>query len=1059
MKKLLFLLIAVCSFALTASAARTVKGQVVNAADNTPLIGATVMPVGGGNGTATDVNGNFALSVGDNVKLISFSYVGMVTKQVPVSGNMQVALESTDTQLQDVVVVAYGTQKKESLTGSVSVVDSKKIEKRIGSSVTGALEGSAPGVQVNNTYGEPGAAPSIRIRGIGSLVAGAQSPLYVVDGVPYDGNISDLNPADIESMSVLKDAASSALYGNRAANGVILITTKSGKNAGVCSVNLQVNQGVYTRGIPEYDRMGANQWMETSWTAFKNQQLALGTVKDEASAAAYATSHLIGDFARRNIYDKANDQLFDANGKLVANILPGYDDLDWSKGVQRTGYRQEYSISASASGEKFNVYSSVGYLKENGYIQTTAFERFSGRLNAVYSPNKWFKTGMNINGSVQERNYQASASGSYYANPFNIIRYKAPIYPLYLHNADGSYKYDENGEKIYDTTSDYLDNRNIAYELRADKNYNRRNTLGLQAFATIILPYGFDVTVKGDLNASTTNRRSYNNASIGDGAANGGRLSEYAYQYRTENFQQLLNWNYNFGPHHVDAMLGHESYAWEGKAHSGMKTTMSIEGILTLGNFLNTTNFIGSDDEDKTESYLGRARYNYAEKYFGEVSFRRDGSSRFYKDNRWGNFFSAGASWMMSREDFIKDIEWIDNLKLRASYGEVGNNAGVGLYGYMALYDIDKNGGSPALIKNSLAANDIKWETTQTIDVALEGRLFNRMNFSLGYFDKRSKDLLFQVRLPLSAGSYPWGDYANPTIYKNIGTISNSGVEFSADVDAVRTRDLIWNVGVDATFLHNNVVKLPNHEDILHGSQKYSEGHSAYEFWTYNYEGVDQMTGKPLYTLDPDQAEKATAAGKLVSINGKDYTTSTTYGLRDWCGTALPTVYGSFNTSLRYKDFTLSALFTYSIGGKVMDSSYSSLMSPGASGANAYHVDLLGAWSGVPAGMTETSADRINPDGIPGLNFNNFDDIRAVSDRWLTSASYFVFKNINFSYSLPKNFLHKLQLQGATVSLGAENLFTMTGRKGMNPQYSFSGGQDDTYVTARVYNIGLNLKF
>ncbi|WP_294594212.1 SusC/RagA family TonB-linked outer membrane protein [uncultured Bacteroides sp.] len=994
------------------------------------------------------------------------SFVGMQSQEVAIRPTVKVTLKADSEVLDEVVVVAYGTAKKESLTGSISVVDSKKIEKRITTSVTGALEGSAPGVQVNNTYGEPGKAPSIRIRGFGTLVSGASDPLFVVDGVPFDGNIAEINSNDIESMSILKDAASAALYGNRAANGVVLITTKSGRGSNKPSITLQINQGIYNRGLPEYERLGADQWMEASWIAMKNYAMTGSLGLSETDAAAYATKNMITGYARRNIYDGANDALFDSNGKLIAKRLSGYDDLDWNKGVERNGHRQEYNLSASSSGDKLSVYSSVGYLNEKGYIIASGYERFSGRINSIYTPNKWLKAGLNLNGSITKRDYNDNAKGTYYANPFYITRYMAPVYPMYMHNADGSYALDELGEKQYDVTSAYLSNRNIAFELRNDKQESRRNVLGGQAFATINLPYDFSVTVKGDMSSSTSNNKKYDNPQIGDGATNNGRLTSYAYQYTNYTMQQLINWKHTYkNIHNIDVMLGHENYSWERKVTYGMNTGMAVDGNLTMGNFLTNSYFSGSDDEYKTESYLARARYNYDERYFVEGSFRRDGSSRFHPDNRWGNFFSLGASWNIKREAFMEDINWINNLKLRASYGEVGNDAGVNYYGYMALYTIDKNGGNAALLKKSLSAPDIKWETTQTLDFALEGRLFDRLNFQIGYFDKRSKDLLFEVRLPLSAGSYPWVDSDNGapmnlTQYKNIGTVSNRGVEIALDVDAVNNKDWRWNIGLDATFLKNKVVKLPDGKDILHGMQNYSEGHSIYEFYTYHFEGVDQMTGQSLYTIDPEKKETAAADGALTTINGTDYTTVTSYAKRDWAGSALPKVYGSVNSALSWKDLSLNVLFTYGLGGKVYDGSYHSLMGTSVmSSGTALHKDVLQSWNGVPEGMSETSANRIDPNGLPALDFNRSTDNNAVSDRWLTSASYLVLKNLNFSYNLPQKWMNQWGISGLMLTAGIENLFTVTARKGLNPQYSFNGGSDDTYVTARVYNFGLTVKF
>ncbi|MBF1414228.1 MAG: TonB-dependent receptor [Prevotella histicola] len=1059
-KRLMMFLAALFLCVGTALAQTEISGTVISSEDKQPIIGASILVAGTQNGTVTDVDGNFKLSAAAGSKLV-VSYIGMNSKTVTAAPNMKITLDPEDKKLDEVVVVAYGTAKRQSLTGSVAVVDSKKISDRINTSVTGALEGSAPGVQVNNSYGEPGQAPKIHIRGVGTLVNGADQPLYIVDGTPYEGNIAELNPNDIESMSVLKDASSAALYGNRAANGVILITTKKAKYASKPNITLKVDHGFYRRGLPEYDRLGPDQWMEASWKAMKNSALSGGIVSTEADAADYATKQLVTDYARRNIYDGASDALFDSNGKLIAKIRPGYDDLDWAKGVERTGHRQEYNLSAAVSGDKFNIYSSAGYLNEQGYIRNSSYERFTGRINTTYNATKWLELGINLSGTSANRNFNPNASGNMFANPFYVTRYMAPIYPVYLHNADGSYLLDADGNKQYDTTSEYLQNRNIVYEMSMDKDKTRRNVLDGLIYAKVTLPYGFTFTGKADLNHANTNRQTYNNPIIGDGSTNNGRLTEYSYQYTSYTGQELLTWEHDFDVHHLDVLLGHENYSWNRRYSMARNVNAAIDGLLALSNFVSNSDTEGFFNDYRTESYLGRLRYSYDDKYFADFSLRRDGSSKFQKDNRWGNFFSFGVNWNIKKENFMKDVKWVDALRARASYGEVGNDAAVDYYGYQALYYITKNGGKPALIRQKLAANNLKWETTQTFDFGVEGTLFDRLNFSLGYFDKRSKDLLFQVRFPLSAGSFSGNsDIENLTQYQNIGTISNRGFEIMLSGDVVRSKDWTWNLSFDATTLKNKVLKLPNGEDILHGHQKYSVGHSAYEWYTYHFAGVDQMTGSSLYDLDTQKESAANAAGALVEINGTKYTTNSAFAQREWAGTALPSVYGSFGSNLRWKDLSLSVLMTYSLGGKIMDASYQSLMSTGsASSAAALHKDILGSWDGVPAGMTATSPNRIDPHGIPIIDFNQSNENNSLSDRWLTSASYLIMKNIMLTYRLPKTLVSSWGLGGVSVKAGVENLFTVTSRKGLNPQYNFKGGSDDTYVSARVFNFGLSVDF
>jgi len=1069
MEKRLTMIMACLLLSLGLAVAQTaVTGTVVSQDDGQPVIGATVQVVGANTGVVTDVDGKFSITLPAGKKNLRISYVGMITKDVAARNRMVVSLVSETKDLDEVLVVAYGSQKRSSLTGAVSQIDSKDIEKTISTSVTAALEGSAPGIQVNNTYGEPGSAPTIRIRGFGS-VNGSNNPLYVLDGVPFNGNIADLNANDIESMTVLKDAASAALYGNRAANGVILITTKRAKGEMKPQLTFTTNHGAYTRGIGEYDRLGADQWMEAEWTGMKNYAKSLSSLGyDDATAASYATTHLIGDLVKRNIYNAADDQLFDANGNLTATRLAGYNDLDWQDALERTGYRQEYNVSYAASGEKYNVFASAGYLKEKGYIINTGFERYSGRVNSTFNPVKWFKGGVNLSVTSQEQNYNSVAYSSYYSNPFYASRYTAPVYPIYKHNADGSIVYDENGEKVYDTESDYLSNRHIVFERYTDVEKNERLTADLQAFGTIILPYGFDITVKGAKNFISRKRWKYDNPEIGDGASNNGRLSNYDYRYTTTNFQQQINWSHDYGVHHIDALLGHESYKLKSSVVYGMNTNMSVTGNYTMGNFTTNSYYQGGNDEDATESYLARARYNYDSKYFFETSFRADGSSRFHPDNRWGNFFSFGGAWDITKEKFMKDVKWVDYLKLRASYGEVGNHyvddgtGSANYYAYQALYYLDKNGGNGSLVKQSLAADDVKWETTQTVDIALDANLFDRLELSIGYFDKKSKDLLFAVPLPSSAGTFIWAEDINMTQLANIGSVTNRGWELSANVNIIKNKDWKWNFGVDATFLSNKIQSLPNHEDIANGSiRRFSEGHSIYEFYTYHFVGVDQMTGNSLYNLSEDEETIASAqkAGKVVTINGVDYTTDTTYSDKQWAGSALPDVYGSFHTDASWKGLSLNVLFTYSLGGKVYDSGYQSLMQTAASSASALHKDILSSWSGVPTGMTETSANRINPNGIPVIDHNLSQYNNATSDRWLTSASYLVLKNITLSYALPQRLVTSWGIEGITLNCGVENAFTVTSRKGLNPQYSFTGGSDATYTTARIFNVGASIKF
>lgn len=1085
-RKLSVMLIAVFCllFGGKALAQSTVSGTVFSSEDDSPIIGASIKIQGTKMGAATDIDGKFRL---ENVKkgaTLVVTYIGMQTKTVKAGENMKIYMTSDSKSLDEVVVqVAYGAAKKSTLTGAVTQVDSKQIEVRPVSSVTSALEGTTSGVQINSTYGQPGEEPSIRIRGFGT-VNGSATPLYVLDGVPFGGNISDLNSNDIESITVLKDAASCALYGNRASNGVILITTKRGKGEKM-AFNLKVNQGTYSRGIKEYKVLNAKEFMETSWLNLRNSRISAGD--DQATANAYASKNLINDELYLNIYNKADDQLFDANGKLVsdAQILDGYaDDLDWYDNAIRDGYRQEYNFSGSQASAKSDYYFSVGYLNEKGYVTNSDFDRLTGRAAMNFRPKKWLNTGFTISGSHQKSNITNGNSTASYTNAFMFCRDIAPIYPVHLHNADGTYQLDSFGNKQYDSgsytdengnpvlTRNQYQDRHVIWENELNENKSFRNTLQSSAYMDLKFLNDFTFTVKGELNVRNNENRTYNSALIGDGKGNNGRTSRSIYRYKNYTFQQQLNWNHTFGNHTVGVLLGHENYSYFYDYTYIYKTNQTFAGQDNLDNFTNLTNGSGYSNRYRTESYLGRVRYDYQEKYNVEASFRRDGSSRFAKESRWGNFGSIGASWVVTKEDFMKPITWVNNLKLRADYGLVGNDAGAGYYSYMALYASKQNHNKGAYYLSQLANTKLKWETGASFGIGVDARLFNRWNISAEYFDKRNKDLLFNVYLPLSAGATS-SSSAEATITENMGTISNRGFEINTDVDIFKNKDWTVNLSANASFIKNKIVELPEQDKdgIISGIYKIAEGKSRYEFFTYTYVGVDQMTGNSLYKANLENYHVTTADGQTVgNADGNDiskyvtqigneyYVNNTSYALKEYHGSAIPKVYGSFAPSVRYKDLSLSLMFTYSIGGKVYDAVYSSLMSTGTSPSN-YHKDILKSWSEIPSGMTEDSQDRIWYGGIPQINSSMTSTNNATSSRWLTDASYLVLKNINMSYSLPKAWVNALTLESIRLNLSCENAFTCTKRRGMNPQQSFNGYQYNYLVTPRVFTIGVDVKF
>lgn len=1093
MKKLFMIMVTLMCVSWAAVAQnRTIHGQVVDAGTNEPLIGATVMPVGGGQGAATDVDGNFTLSVPGNVKSAKVSYVGYKELTVALHDGMKIRMESSSTDLQDVVVVAYGTANKESLTGSVAVVGAGDIEDRPISSVTAALEGNAPGVQVNNSVSYPGSSPEIRIRGFNS-VNGSNAPLYVVDGVVYDGDVADINPADVESMSVLKDAASCALYGNRGANGVILVTTKRAKNVGKVDVTLSINQGFYERAIPFYDRLGANDWMEQSLIAYTRGKLPAFDSWEQALASCGKT--FVNDMLRgENIYGVANDAVFTPEGKVVGNPLPGYTDLDWWNAIGQTGYRQEYNVNATAATDKFNVFSSFGYLKENGYVKESDFERFNGRLVANYNPVSYFKTGFNLAASysnsevagVDEDNYSDGELG-YTTNPFLAMMY-APVQPYYAHymladqEADpnhiaGDIIRDENGKPVWGT-SGLNKGDNVAWGMGLNSNNYTNLSVTGNIYATGVLPYGFEVSLRASMYRRKQNSKKYSNNIIGSQQGMGG-LDIESYGEKTYTFMQQLSWNHDYGLNNIDVFLDHENYEASYDDRFVRMSGQLMEDMPFMGNF--ETPDVASDGVGKlrTESYLGRVKYNYDQKYFAEASVRRDGTSRFTKDNRWGTFWSAGASWVISKEKFLQNVNWINYLKLRAAYGSVGNDASAGYYAYWSVYTqatYDKVG---IAFPYRIPGDNLKWESTKTFDIALEGSLFDdRFTFSVGYYNKQNADLLYYVTKPMSAGA-TWSGSAL-RVLQNIGTMENWGWEVQLGVDIIRNKNLVWDFNIDASFLKNKIVKLPNGQDIP--GQALFQGKSLYEKYMYTWAGIDKATGHSLYYMAPNspdyysynekgekvynkdtynqRLEAAKKSGAYYEIGGKGYTDRPEYAGRELQGTALPTVYGSFGTTLRWKGINFGAMFTYSLGGKTYNSLYQSLMSQSSSGASALHKDILKAWT-APYGNKDAEGNwehAIDPNGVPVQDYELNSYTNMGSSRFLQNSSYLTLKNLSISYDFPKKWMQALKLQNINLGFSVDNLFIVTAMKGMNPQYSFSGGQDNYYVPARVYNFSLSFK-
>ena len=1021
----------------------------------------------------------------------------LLTAMALLSQGVAVAKKTTprDTihlSLDEVLVqVPYGTVRKEALTGSATAIKAKDIEDRPVTNLLQALEGTMAGVYVNSSKSQPGDSPNIVIRGIGT-VNGTTAPLYILNGVPYEGDFADINTNDVENITVFKDAAACALYGNRAANGVVLIETKKGKTERPV-INFKMRFGSYSQATPKYETLGAKDFMEVSWKVLRNSRMYGSTNEDAATAGQYATKNLISEGLKLNIFNKANDQLFTEDGKMVsdAQILPGYaDDLDWWDQLSQKGFRQEYNFGIGQARDKYDYYVSLGHLGQNGYLINNGFNRLTGNVRANIRPVKWFEGGLTFFAvkSHQKTSYNVSGTSSDYvtSNAFYKCQIMSPIYPVHRHNADGSYML-EDGQTVYDTGS-YIDangnlvdtrvkdaGKNVVAESEMNDFGTRSKMLNGQMYVKFKFLKDFSFTARGSISNNTIDNYAYLNPTIGDGIAYKGSYTQRYYSQTTSDFQQQLDWKHNFGLHGVEAMAGHESFQNKYSYDLQMVSNMIEEGVKNVDNFTTTLQKNVYDMKYRTESYFARARYNYAGRYHLMASYRYDGSSRFSSDNRWGGFGSVGASWVVSNEDFMKDVRWVDRLKLRASYGTTGNDAALGYYdGYNLYLSAWTIAGQPTTILMQWAATDLRWEVGKTFGVALETRLFNRWNIAAEYFYRRNSDLLFDVYLPGSAGSTATAAFGS-AIRRNIGDIGNKGLELATDVDIIKKKNWNFNFAVTLTHVQNRVETLPeqNKDGIMSDYYRIEEGRSMYSYYLYDFAGVDQLTGRSLYTAnladycvkDNDgqvvagNAEGADITKAVTKIGDRYYVNNTTYAQKEFCGSALPTVYGSFRPTLRWKGLTVSALFSFELGGKVFDNVYREMMSTEDGNPHSYHQDILKSWTAAPEGMTEESADRLLADGVPEINPTTSTYDNAVSSRFLVSGDYLTFKNLTVGYSLPAATLERMHIQGLSFSFTAENLFTVSARKGMDPQQTVNGINRYRLASARTFTLGMDLKF
>ena len=1042
LKRAVYVLLILLLFNFKAYAQEVISGTVVDRT-NEPIPGVTVFIKSTSSGTTTDIDGNFSITTDQALPLtLTISFLGFRSEEIDVyeaDEHVNITLTEDINFLDEVVVVGYGTAKKSSYTGSVAVVGSKELDKLEITSVGKALQGVVPGLQSVSAAGQPGSDASLYIRGIGSVNA-STSPLFVVDGVP-GANPNQISGKDIQSISILKDASASALYGSRGANGVIVITTKSGSLNSKPVVNFSSSIGFTSRAVKDYSYLSADDYYELQWEAIRNTQMDQG--KTAAEAAEYASSYLVDGALKVNIYGPQYPVPVGTDGNLISGATPLWND-DWSKAISRTGLRQQYDLSISGGSENTRYFVSGGYLNEEGWIRTSEFERINLRTNIQSKVNNWFEAGANasLSSSYQKSPTQSDSNTGNFANFQRLI---SNIYPVYERNPDGSYALDAEGNKKWDygiwrpTTA--VSGANIlgSAEHAISGSKTEAVLLSTNMIVTFLQGLLLRSTASADYrswNSHSYSHSYYSTGVISEGAGSASRGSSRTLNYTVNSF---VDYSLNLAnKHSFNLLAGPEIYVNNISSLSGTRTGFQVLGKTepSAGSTIGT--FVGTSDNYRLASWLSKVDYNYLDRYHFSASYRRDGSSRFSKESRWGNFWSVGASWNLKKENFLKDVRDIDNLNLRFSYGAQGND-NVGNYAYGGFYTIYNSLDMLGLLPSDLPTPELKWETNLNFNIGADISLFeNRLIAQIDVYNRQSKDLLFERPLSPSTG------YSG--INANIGSLSNRGIDGQITGTPIRNRNFSWDVSLNFGHYTNKITKLPQ-EEILTGSigqygntKKMVEGGSIFDFYIKEWAGVNPENGNATWYKD--------IVDENGNISGKTTTENQTEATHYFQGSSLPDFYGGLNNYLSYKNFELSFLFSFSVGGKIFDGDQPMIMHLGYAPGRNWSDEALSRWT-------------------PENRDTNFPRLSYVSDPWNTipstrflyDATYARLKNIVFSYSLPSQLISNWNLSDVKLHITGDNILTFFGHKGLDPEQTVTGSTYYRYPAQKSYSVGINVSF
>ncbi len=1045
---------------------RTVTG-IVTDASGTPVSNASVLVKNTQIGTTTNEQGQFSLSVPLNGQTLVITYVGFTLMEVGIGSDntVNVALSPQEASLTEVVVVGYTVTTKEAFTGSAKVVSAERITNKNVSNVSQALAGEVAGVRIINTSGQPGTSATIRIRGIGS-VNGNRSPLYVVDGVPYSGTINSINPADIANITVLKDAAATSIYGSRGANGVIVITTRSGKSK-KSFIEIDGKYGTNSSLLPRYSVIKSpEEFIGLSWEAMYNQAVANGAANavDDANTKLFSPD---GISVNNNIWNVANGgQLIDPVTRMVkTGVTRKFDPENWEDFAFQPSSRTEANLRMGGGEGRTNYYTSFGYLKDEGYVINSNFERISARINLNHEVKSWLTTAFNVNyaNSTTNNNGQEANSNSVFWFADNI----PSIYPLFLRNAAGNkiedpifggfkYDYGANGRGFGPLTNAIAD---------ATYNTNRTKRNDVTGNASVNVKFTNNLSLENRIGVQYFNEAGVNrnNKFYGSAASQNGSIGQTKMELLNINFLNMLRYAKKFNAHNLEVLAAHESTNYRQSQSNASGYNLVDNNSLELNNAIVFNPASSYVNTNKLESYFGQANYDYESIYYLSATARRDGSSRFIKGNKWGTFGSVGLGWVVTKMKFMEKQPLFDYLKVKASYGVLGDQEGLGYYPGYDRYDISNLNDNPSFAFNTKGNPDLTWETSKMFQTGIDFGIGKYLTGTIDYYIKNTDNLIFDRRTAPSLG------YA--IIQVNDGKLQNKGLEFELVGHVLKNKNYHFDLSVNGEHFTNKITAMPIEPTT--GKQKpidvqapfgWAVGHSIFDFYIRNFAGVDPQTGTSTWTVyyDDANANKSFDPGEQVSnledyysknpakkgtlLTGitKTYSQATQYYIGK---SALPKLRGAFNLNGGWKAIDVSIQFLYSLGGYAYDYAYAALMDNGDIGGNNWSTDIRNRW--------QKAGDITD---VPRISNNQDANVSSSSSRFITRADYISLNNIRVSYTLPANVITHLGfIDQASFYISGDNLWLKSKRNGFNPSTAESG-ESDTYRYSPLSTISFGFK-